>query len=98
MGTSGPTSTPSLATARLLSLYLQTPLTFGSWDAAPTGPLERFPSSAVQPVRREPELDPESEDLVENEPFPELEEELGGPHPPPRRGGPRPGVAGPDAR
>ena len=86
-----------VATARLLSLYLQTPLTFGRWDAAPTGPLERFPSSAVQPVRREPELDPESEDLVENEPFPELDEELGGPHPPPRRSGPRHGVAGPDA-
>jgi hypothetical protein len=33
---------------------------------------------------------------VENEPFPELETELGGPHPSPRRGGPPHGVAGPD--
>jgi peptidase M42 family hydrolase len=64
-----------VATAELLALYLQTPLTFGRWDAAPSGPLEAFPSSAVQPVRREPEWDPESAELLENEPFPALEEE-----------------------
>jgi peptidase M42 family hydrolase len=40
--------------ARLVSLYLQTPLTFANWDAAPKGPLERFPSTAVQPARVEP--------------------------------------------
>lgn len=85
-----------VATARLTALYLQTPLTFGSWDADRTGPLERFPSSAVQPVRHEPSFDPEADDLVENEPFPQLEEELGGPHPAPRRGPPSHGVAGPD--
>ncbi len=84
-----------MATARLVALYLQTPLTFGTWDATRKGPLERFPSSAVQPVRREPELDPESEELVENEPFPELDEELGGAHPPPRRGARPHGAAGP---
>ena len=65
------------ATARLLALYLQTPLTFRAWDAEPLGPLSLFPSTAVQPVRREPELDPESDDLVVNEPFPELEEDDG---------------------
>jgi peptidase M42 family hydrolase len=59
------------ATARLLSAYLQTPLTFADWDAAPTGPLEDFPSTAVQPIRREPEFDPESDDLIENDPFPQ---------------------------
>jgi peptidase M42 family hydrolase len=59
-----------VATAQLLSLYLQTDLTFADWDAAPTGPLKAFPSTAVQPIRREPEFDPEAEDLVENEPFP----------------------------
>jgi peptidase M42 family hydrolase len=59
------------ATANLLALYLQTDLTFARWDAAPTGPLERFPSSAVQPVRREPEFDPEDDDLLEAEPFPD---------------------------
>lgn len=58
------------ATARLLALYLQTDLTFAKWDAAPTGPLSSFPSSAVQPVRREPEIDPEDDDLLEAEPFP----------------------------
>ena len=84
-----------VATARLIALYLQTPLTFGSWDQAPTGPLERFPSSAVQAVRHEPELHPEDEDLMENEPFPELNEELGGPHPAPRPPHPPHGAAGP---
>lgn len=59
-----------VATAELLSLYLQTDLTFAKWDAAPTGPLASFPSSAVQPVRREPEFDPEDDDLVEADPFP----------------------------
>jgi peptidase M42 family hydrolase len=60
-----------LATAQLLALYLQTDLTFARWDAAPTGPLRAFPSTAVQPVRREPEFDPEDDELVEDEPFPE---------------------------
>jgi peptidase M42 family hydrolase len=59
-----------VATAELLALYLQTELTFADWDAAPTGPLREFPSTAVQPIRREPEFDPEAEDLVENQPFP----------------------------
>jgi peptidase M42 family hydrolase len=61
------------ATARLLSLYLQTTLTFARWDAEPSGPLRGFPSTAVQPVRREPEWDPESADLVEADPFPDEE-------------------------
>jgi peptidase M42 family hydrolase len=65
------------ATARLIGLYLQTPLTFRSWDAERLGPLSSFPSTAVQPVRREPELDLESDDLMLHEPFPELEEEEG---------------------
>jgi peptidase M42 family hydrolase len=60
-----------VATAELLALYLQTDLTFAHWDAAPTGPLRAFPSTAVQPVRREPEFDPEDEDLLEDEPFPD---------------------------
>jgi peptidase M42 family hydrolase len=60
-----------LATSQLLALYLQTDLTFARWDAAPTGPLRAFPSTAVQPVRREPEFDPEDDELVEDEPFPE---------------------------
>lgn len=64
-----------VATAELLALYLQTPLTFARWDQTPTGPLERFPSSGVQPVRREPEWHPEDADLVENEPLADLEAE-----------------------
>ncbi len=64
------------ATAELIALYLQAPLTLGTWDAAPTGPLERFPSSAVQPVRLEPEWDPEDAELIEYEPFPPLEDEF----------------------
>jgi peptidase M42 family hydrolase len=60
-----------VATADLLALYLQTDLTFARWDAAPTGPLREFPSTAVQPVRREPEFDPEDDELVEDDPFPE---------------------------
>lgn len=68
------------AVAELVALYLQTPLTFGSWDAQATGPLERFPSSSVQPVRLEPLLDPEADSLVENKPFSTLDE-FGGPHP-----------------
>jgi peptidase M42 family hydrolase len=63
-----------VATARLLSLYLQTDLTFAHWDAAPTGPLREFPSTAVQPVRREPEWDPEDDDLMEDDPFPDRDE------------------------
>jgi len=91
-----------MATARLLGLYLQTPLTFRSWDAERAGPLSRFPSTAVQPVRREPEFDPESDDLVLNEPFPELDEEdaawYGAPDaaPPGARRGSDRGMAGPD--
>jgi hypothetical protein len=44
-------------------------LTFARWDVKPSGPLEEFPSSGVQPVRREPEWDPESADLVEHQPY-----------------------------
>lgn len=50
------------ATARLLAAYLRTPLTFQNWDASPTGPLERFPSTAVQPARLEPRVDADAED------------------------------------
>jgi peptidase M42 family hydrolase len=60
-----------VATAELVALYLQTELTFARWDAAPTGPLERFPSTGVQPIIREPEFDPEADDLVEADPFPD---------------------------
>ncbi len=63
-----------VATAELVALYLQTDLTLGTWDAAPTGPLERFPSTAVQPIRREPEFHPEDDELLEAEPFPEDED------------------------
>ncbi len=61
-----------VATARLVALYLQAPLTFAEWDAQPKGSLEHFPSSSVQPVRHEPEWDPEDEELLENEPFDEV--------------------------
>jgi peptidase M42 family hydrolase len=40
------------AVARLLSIWLQTPLTFASWDATPLGPLQEFPSAA-QPAPEE---------------------------------------------
>lgn len=40
------------AVARLLTIWLQTPLTFAAWDATPTGPLEEFPSSS-QPAPEE---------------------------------------------
>ena len=50
------------ATARLLAAYLRTPLTFRNWDASPTGPLERFPSTAVQPARVEPRWEDESDE------------------------------------
>jgi peptidase M42 family hydrolase len=53
------------STARLLALYLQTDLTFAKWDTARKGPLKAFPSTAVQPVRREPTYDPEAADLLE---------------------------------
>ncbi|MEX0868719.1 MAG: osmoprotectant NAGGN system M42 family peptidase [Nitriliruptoraceae bacterium] len=56
-------------TARFIALYLQTELTFAQWDASPTGPLEKFPSTGVQAIRREPEFDPEQDDLVEADPF-----------------------------
>jgi peptidase M42 family hydrolase len=61
------------ATARLLGLYLQTERTFARWDAEPSGPLRDFPSTAVQPIRREPEWDPESADLLEADPYPDPE-------------------------
>lgn len=63
------------ATAELLSLYLQTDLTFAQWDSSRKGPLAAFPSSAVQPIRREPQWDPEAEELVENERYPQLADE-----------------------
>lgn len=65
------------ATAQLLGLYLQTPLTFRDWDAQPHGPLRSFPSSSVQPVRREPEFDPEADELTQHEPFTGIEEDEG---------------------
>lgn len=40
------------AVARLLTIWLQTPLTFASWDATPLGPLREFPSS-LQPAPEE---------------------------------------------
>jgi peptidase M42 family hydrolase len=36
--------------AELLSLYLQTDLTFPDWDVSERGPLEEFPSRSVQPT------------------------------------------------
>jgi peptidase M42 family hydrolase len=36
--------------AELLSLYLQTDLTFPDWDLSERGPLEEFPSRSVQPT------------------------------------------------
>ncbi|GGI08398.1 osmoprotectant NAGGN system M42 family peptidase [Egicoccus halophilus] len=60
-----------VAVGELLALYLQTPLTFANWDAEPSGPLKNFPSTAVQPVRREPEWDPEAPELIEDDPFPD---------------------------
>jgi peptidase M42 family hydrolase len=38
------------STAELVALYLQTDLTFRSWDRSPTGDLSDFPSTAVQPA------------------------------------------------
>jgi peptidase M42 family hydrolase len=38
------------AVAELLSLYLQTDLTFPEWDTTERGPLEGFPSRSVQPT------------------------------------------------
>ena len=67
-----------VATAELLALYLQTPLTFAKWDQSDMGPLENFPSTGVQPVRREPAWDPESEDLLENDPYPDIDAERAG--------------------
>jgi peptidase M42 family hydrolase len=40
--------------AGLLALYLQTDLTFGSWDRRDSGPLGDFPSTSVQPAPLEP--------------------------------------------
>jgi peptidase M42 family hydrolase len=39
-------------TAELVSLYLQTELTFSAWDVAPRGPLSDFPSTSVQPAEQ----------------------------------------------
>lgn len=47
--------------AELLSLYLQTDLTFPEWDRDERGPLEGFPSRSVQPTPLEevrPSVDP----------------------------------------
>ena len=38
------------STAELVALYLQTDLTFHTWDRSPTGDLRDFPSTAVQPA------------------------------------------------
>lgn len=38
------------STAELIALYLQTDLTFRTWDRSPTGDLSDFPSTAVQPA------------------------------------------------
>jgi len=38
------------STAELVALYLQTDLTFRTWDRSPTGDLRDFPSTAVQPA------------------------------------------------
>ncbi|SDQ12217.1 osmoprotectant NAGGN system M42 family peptidase [Quadrisphaera sp. DSM 44207] len=42
-----------LALARLLTVYLQSDLTFAEWDRRPEGPLDDFPSDSVQPAPRE---------------------------------------------
>ncbi len=42
------------ALARLLTVYLQSELTFADWDRSAAGPLEAFPSVSVQPAPREP--------------------------------------------
>jgi len=41
--------------AELLTVYVQSPLTFEEWDRTPTGALEDFPSHRVQPAEPEPE-------------------------------------------
>jgi peptidase M42 family hydrolase len=41
--------------AELLTVYVQSPLTFEEWDRTPTGALEDFPSHLVQPAEPEPE-------------------------------------------
>ncbi len=45
------------ATAELAALYLQSELTLGDWDAERRGPLEDFPSTSVQPARRDPVIE-----------------------------------------
>jgi peptidase M42 family hydrolase len=42
-----------LALARLLTVYLQSDLTFAEWDRRPSGSLDDFPSDSVQPAPRE---------------------------------------------
>jgi putative aminopeptidase FrvX len=44
-------------TAELVGLYLQTDLTFESWDQDRTGQLSDFPSRSVQPADKGPVLD-----------------------------------------
>lgn len=46
------------ATARLIAAYLQSPLTFESWDERDGGDLEDFPSRSVQPADRAPAIEP----------------------------------------
>ena len=50
------------ATAELVAVYLQTDFTFGTWDTERRGQLKDFPSSSVQPARRDPTVqdDPDS--------------------------------------
>ena len=43
-----------LALARLLTVYLQSDLTFADWDRQEAGTLDDFPSDSVQPAPREP--------------------------------------------
>lgn len=45
-----------VALCRLLLAYARSPLTFEEWDAEPSGSLEDFPSTSVQPAPHQPEL------------------------------------------
>ena len=49
------------ATARLVALYLQEPLTHGAWDERAGGELIDFPSHSVQPIEREPRVTPDDQ-------------------------------------
>ena len=55
--------------AELLSLYLQTDLTFPDWDTTERGPLEEFPSRSVQPTPLEDRR--RATDRPEDEPRPD---------------------------